>query len=60
MKHVLPNIVIDKPAVDGPARSLAEFGACPQAGHCNTAALRAAMEFCRSHPGTVQIGRAHV
>lgn len=53
MKHVLPNIVIDKPAVDGPARSLAEFGACPQAGHCNTAALRAAMGFCRSHPGTV-------
>ena len=54
MKHFDPSsIQIDLPKRSGTVRSVEEFGAKCDSHFCNTAAFRAALDFCRENPGTV-------
>lgn len=54
MNHFDPSTIqIDLPHSSGIQKSLADFGAKAQAGFCNTAAFRAALDFARRNPGTV-------
>ncbi|MEG0167512.1 MAG: right-handed parallel beta-helix repeat-containing protein [Ruthenibacterium sp.] len=53
MQHFVPNICIDLPRRSGKVCSVTEFGARAEETFCNTAAFRAAIDFCRKNPGTV-------
>ena len=54
MNHFDPtSIQIDLPRRSGVCRSVQEFGARCDKEFCNTAAFRAALDFCRENPGTV-------
>ncbi len=52
MKHFIPDIKIEHPALTGRICSLTDFGAKAEKGFCNTAAFGAALDFCKKNPGT--------